>query len=94
MWDKVKSLGLKRITNSLTRRHAMKGNGTKGKTFQKGKSLNDFKARVSNIKEIYFKRGLFKKGANPREMLMGSPKEHVLIVMKWDITPKIAPNPN
>jgi hypothetical protein len=27
-------------------------------------------------------------------MLVGSPKEHVLIAMKWDITPKIAPNPN
>jgi hypothetical protein len=24
---------------------------------------------------------------------MGSPKEHVSIAMKWDITPKIAPNP-
>jgi hypothetical protein len=27
-------------------------------------------------------------------MLAGSPKEHVSIAMKWDITPKIAPNPN
>jgi hypothetical protein len=27
-------------------------------------------------------------------MLTGSPKEHVLIVMKWDIIPKIAPNLN
>jgi hypothetical protein len=27
-------------------------------------------------------------------MLVGSPKEHVLIAMKWDIIPKIAPNPN
>jgi hypothetical protein len=27
-------------------------------------------------------------------MLVGSPKEHVSIVMKWDIIPKIAPNPN
>jgi hypothetical protein len=25
---------------------------------------------------------------------MGSPKEHVSITMKWDINPKIAPNPN
>jgi hypothetical protein len=27
-------------------------------------------------------------------MLVGSPKECVSITMKWDITPKIAPNPN
>jgi len=25
---------------------------------------------------------------------MGSPKKHVSITMKWDITPKITPNPN
>jgi len=44
MWDGAKKLGSRRTTNSLTRRHAMKGNGTKGKTLQKGKSLNKFKA--------------------------------------------------
>jgi hypothetical protein len=38
MWDEVKSLGSRRRTNSLIRKHAMKGNGTKGKTFQKGKN--------------------------------------------------------
>jgi hypothetical protein len=27
-------------------------------------------------------------------MLVGSPKENVAIAMKWDITSKIAPNPN
>jgi hypothetical protein len=27
-------------------------------------------------------------------MLVGSPKECVLIAMKWGIIPKIAPNPN
>jgi hypothetical protein len=27
-------------------------------------------------------------------MLVGSPKEHVSIATKWDITPKIALNPN
>jgi hypothetical protein len=48
MWDRVKSLGSRRRTNSLTRRHAMKGNGTKGKKLLKGKNLNNFKARVSN----------------------------------------------
>jgi hypothetical protein len=38
MWDEVKNLGSRRRTSSLIRKHAMKGNGTKGKTFQKGKS--------------------------------------------------------
>jgi hypothetical protein len=27
-------------------------------------------------------------------MLVGSPKELATIAIKWDITPKIAPNPN
>jgi hypothetical protein len=72
----------------------MKGNGTEGMTFRKGKSLNNFKARVSNPKEILSRRGFLLKWANPRGMLVGSPNEHVSIVMKWGIIPKIAPNPN
>jgi hypothetical protein len=59
MWDGVKSPGSKRITNSLIRRHAMKGNGTEGKIPQKGKNLNNFKARVSNPK---IERGFYKRG--------------------------------
>jgi len=94
MWDRVKSLDSKRITNSLTRRHAMKGNGTKVKTSQRGKSPNNSKAQVLNPREILSIRGLLSKGANPKEMLMGNPKEHVSIAMKWGIIPRIAPNPN
>jgi hypothetical protein len=58
MWDEVKSLGSKRKTNSFTRKHAMKWNGTKGKIHQKEKSPNNFKAQVSNPKEISSRRGL------------------------------------
>jgi hypothetical protein len=94
MWDRVKNPGSRRRTNSLTRRHTMKGNGTKGKIPQKGKSPNTFKARVSNPKATSSRKGCLAKGANPRGVLMGSPKELVSIVMRWEITPKIAPNPN
>jgi hypothetical protein len=52
MWDGVKSPGSRRRTNSFTRRYAMKGNGTEGKIPQRGKSPNNFKAQVSNPKEI------------------------------------------
>jgi hypothetical protein len=52
MWDGVKSLSSRRRTNSLTRRHAMEGNGIKGKTLQKGKCPNNFKPWVSNPKGI------------------------------------------
>jgi hypothetical protein len=72
----------------------MKGNGTEGKTPQKGKSLNNSKVWVSNLKEISLRRGFILKGANLRGMLMGGPKECVSIIMKWDISPKIAPKPN
>ncbi len=72
----------------------MKGNGNEGKISQKGKSPNNFKARVLNLKEISSRKGLFKKGTNPRGMLVGSPKEHVSTAIKWGITAKIAPNPN
>jgi hypothetical protein len=44
MWHGVKSPILRRKTNSFIRRHAMKGNRTKGKTFQRDKSPNNFKA--------------------------------------------------
>ncbi len=94
MWDGVKKSGWRRRTNFFLRKHAMKGNEIEGKTTQKGKSPNNFKARVSNPKEISLRRDLFWKGSNPRGVLMGSPKEHVSIAMKWDITPKIALNPN
>jgi hypothetical protein len=59
MWDKVKSLNSKRKKNSLTKRHAMKGNGTRGQEISKGKSPNNFKALVSNPKEILSKKTLF-----------------------------------
>jgi hypothetical protein len=93
MWDRAKSPISKRRTNSLTRRHTMKGNGTEGKTLQKAKNPNNFKVRVSNPKEILSRRGFFKKGANPRGMLMGSLKKRVSIAMKWDIIPRITPSP-
>jgi hypothetical protein len=94
MWGEVRSPDSERITSSFTRRHAMKGNGTEAKTPQRGKSLNNSKARVSNPREILSRRGLLSKGANPREMLVGNPKERVSIAMKRDITPRIALNPN
>jgi hypothetical protein len=40
------------------------------------------------------RRGLLSKGANSKEMLVGNLREHVSIVMKWAIIPRIAPNPN
>jgi len=70
MWDGAKNLGLKRRKNFLTRRHTMKGNGTEGKTPQKGKSPNNSKARTSNPKEILLRRGFLLKGPNPRGMLL------------------------
>jgi hypothetical protein len=38
MWDKVKSLGSKKKTNSLMKKCAIKGNETEGKTFQRAKN--------------------------------------------------------
>jgi hypothetical protein len=58
MWDEMKSPGLKRKTNSFTRRHAMKGNGIEGKTPKKGKTPKNFKAWVSNPKENLSRKGL------------------------------------
>jgi hypothetical protein len=39
----------------------MKGNGTEGKTLQRGKGPNNSKALVSNLKEISSRRGLLLK---------------------------------
>jgi len=94
MWERVKSSDSKRITSSFIRRCAMKGNGVEGKIPLKGKNPNNFKAWVSNPKEISSRKGFLSKGANPRGTLVGSPKGRVSTVMKWGIIPKIAPNPN
>jgi hypothetical protein len=94
MWGEVRSPGSKGIASSLTRKHTMKGNGTGGKEAQQRISPNNCKARVSNPKEILSREGFLSKGANPREMLVGNPKECVSIAMKWGITLRIAPNPN
>jgi len=72
----------------------MKGNRVEGKIPPKGKGPNNFKARVSNPKEISSRKEFLSKGANPKGMLVRSPKKHVSTSMKWGITPKIAPNPN
>jgi hypothetical protein len=90
----VRSPNSKGIASSLIRRHALKGNGTEAKTPQRGRNLNNSKARVLNPREILSRRGLLSKRANPREMLVGDPREYASIVMKWGITPRIAPNPN
>jgi len=58
MWDKVKSLGSRRRTNSIIKRHAMKRNGTVGNRFQKGKNANNFKVQVPNPKVIFSRQGL------------------------------------
>ncbi len=58
MWDGGENSSSRRITSSLIRSHAMKGNGTKGKTPQKGKGPNNSKVRDSNPKEILSRRGL------------------------------------
>jgi len=87
-------LGFKKDNKFPPKKACHEGNGTEGKISPKGKGPNNFKAWVSNPKEISSRKRFFSKWANPREMLVGSPKERVSTVMKWGITPKIAPNPN
>jgi hypothetical protein len=58
MWDEAKRPGSRRITSSLTRRHTTKGNGTEGKTPQRGKNLIHSKVRSSKPKEILSRMGL------------------------------------
>jgi hypothetical protein len=94
MWGEVRSPDSRGIASSLTRRHAMKGNGTEAKTLQRGKSPNHSKARVLNPREILSRKGLLSKGANSREILMGNQKEYASIVMKQGIIQRIVPNPN
>jgi hypothetical protein len=93
MWGRVKNPGSRRTTSSFTRSRTMRENGTEGKKAQKRRSPNSSKARSSNPKGISWRRGLFSKRANPREMLGWSPREHASTAMKWGITPKIVPSP-
>jgi len=61
MWDEVRSPDSKGIASSLTRRHAMKGNGSEDKEAQGKKSSNTSKARGSSPREILSRRGLFQR---------------------------------
>jgi hypothetical protein len=70
----VKSLGSRRRTNSFTRRHTMKGNGTKGKIPQKGKNLNKSKVWVSNPKEILSRKRVPLKWSQLKGDVSGKPK--------------------
>jgi len=93
MWDGVKNPGSRRTTSSFTRSHAMRENGTEGKEAHGRKSLNRSKVRGSSPREILQRKGPPSKGANPREMLVGSLREHVSTPTKWGINPKIIPRP-
>jgi len=93
MWDGVKNLNSRRTTSSFTRSHAMRVNGTEGKEAQERKNLSNSKAWGSSLREILWRKGLLLKGANPREMLVRSLKEHASTAPKWGITPKIVPSP-
>jgi hypothetical protein len=62
MWDGVRSPDSKGIASSFTRRRAMKGNETEDKKAQGKKNPNTSKARGSNPREIFSRRGLLSKG--------------------------------
>jgi hypothetical protein len=40
-----------------------------------------------------WRRGLFSRRTNSKEILGRNPKEHVSIAMNWNITPKIVQSP-
>jgi hypothetical protein len=65
-----------------------------GENTSKGEKPKQFQGSGFKPKGNFVKKGVPIKGANPRGMLVGNPKERASIAMKWDITSKIAPNPN
>jgi hypothetical protein len=66
MWDGVKSLGSRKRTNFIIKKHAMKGNGAEGKTFQREKNPKNFKAWVLNPNVILLRRGSFEREPTQR----------------------------
>jgi hypothetical protein len=93
MWDEARNIG-SRKTSSFTRRHAMKWNGTEGKKPLKGKKPKQFQGPNFKPKGNFVKKGVPFKVGPLKGDASGSPKEHVSIVKKWGVTPKIAPNPS
>jgi hypothetical protein len=70
------------------------GEWNRGQDTSKGEKPKQFQGSGFKPKGDFVKKGLLSKGANPREMLVGNLREHVSIVMKWAIIPRIAPNSN
>ncbi len=86
--------GFKKDSKFLHKKARHEGEWNQGQDTSKGEKPKQFQGRVLNPKEILSRKGLLSKGANPKEMLVGNPKQRVSIEMKWGITPRIAPNPN
>jgi hypothetical protein len=60
----------------------------------KGEKPKQFQGSNIKPKGNFIKKVVPFKVGPPKGMLVGSPKEHVSTVIKWGITPKIAPNPS
>ncbi len=70
-----------------------RGMDSKARLVERGKH-KQFQGSGFKPKKTFVKNWVLFMRANPRGMLVGSPNEHVSIVMKCGITPKIASNPN
>jgi len=84
----------KKENKFLHKKAHKEGEWNRGQDTSKGEKPKQFQAWDSNPKEVLSRRGFLLKQANPRGVLVRSPKERVSIVMKWGIIPKIAPNSN
>jgi hypothetical protein len=86
--------GFKRDSKFPHKKAHHEGEWNRGQDTSKGEKPKQFQGSGFKPKENFVKKGAPFKGANPREMLVGNLRDHVSIIMKWAITPRIAPNPN
>jgi len=86
--------GFKKENKFLHKKARHEGEWNWRQNTSKRENPKQFQGLGFKPKGNFVKKGVPLNEANLRGMLVRSPKEHASITMKWDITPKIAPNPN
>ncbi len=88
-----KKSGFKRDNKFLHRKPCHEGEWNQRQGSPRKEKPKQFQGSGFKPKGDFVKKGLPSKGTNPREMVVGSLREHVSITTKWGTTPKIVPRP-
>jgi len=86
--------GFKRDSKFPHKKARLEGEWNRGQNTSKGEKPKQFQGSGFKPKGNFTKKRAPFKASQPKGDASGDPREYASIVMKWGITPRIAPNPN